>query len=134
MGLVGAARVRGRLKVVSSRDSHQRAAAPPAASARVYFVYVLRCERGAWYVGKSYHWARCFIQHREGRTFYTRVYPPLGIAYTRLCQSEGEALFYECVLTQLLQRLTMKVGGAYYTWPSLSGQGVRRPFLSLDLE
>ncbi len=78
-------------------------------------LYILECENGKWYVGKSTDVQRRFKQHAEGKgSEWTRKYAPIRIAETHRVTSE----FDETNITKGLMKkygIDNVRGGAYAT-------------------
>lgn len=93
------------------------------------FLYVLKCEDDAWYVGVTCNPKQRFNRHWRGEgSLYTTAYKPLKIVYMRAFSRRAEAFFGECSMTSLLRQYALKVGGALRCWPGPSGRGTRSPF------
>jgi len=68
----------------------------PAAPARAYFVYLLRCGDRSLYCGIALDVAARLAQHRAGKgARYTRGRGPLELVAKARCRSQGDALRLE---------------------------------------
>ena len=63
------------------------------ADIKKWFVYVIECDNGSFYVGVSSNIERRFQEHKEGRGGrYTLLHKPVKIIYSESFDSKKEAL------------------------------------------
>jgi putative endonuclease len=69
-----------------------------------YYVYILECSDGSFYVGITNNMDRRLKAHNEGiASRYTRSRRPVKLRYQELCGTRSQALIRECSL-RLLSR------------------------------
>jgi putative endonuclease len=69
-----------------------------------YYVYILECSDGSFYVGITNNMDRRLRAHNEGvASRYTRSRRPVTLKYQELCGTRSQALIRECSL-RLLSR------------------------------
>ena len=63
----------------------------------MFWVYMLRCADGSYYVGHSDDLCKRIAQHRQGvfPTCYTFSRRPIELVYSQDCQTRDEALVLE---------------------------------------
>lgn len=67
-----------------------------------YFVYMLLCKDGSYYIGTTNDVEKRFKVHLSGNgASYTRSHPPLRVVYTEVLNDKSSALKREYVLKQL---------------------------------
>jgi putative endonuclease len=67
-----------------------------------YFVYMLVCEGGSYYLGTTNDVEKRFKAHMSGKgASYTRSHKPLRIVYIEEVVDKSMALRRECVLKKL---------------------------------
>ena len=67
-----------------------------------YFVYMLLCKDGSYYLGTTNNIAKRFQVHQAGRgASYTRSHPPLKVVYTEELPDKSAALRREHTLKRL---------------------------------
>lgn len=70
-----------------------------------YFVYMLLCADGSYYIGITNDLARRYRLHQTGRGgAYTRSHPPIQIVYTETLPDKGSALRRELELKKLTHK------------------------------
>ncbi len=70
-----------------------------------YFVYMLLCEDGSFYLGSTDDVQRRFLAHQSGRgASYTRSHRPVKVVYTEEVSDKSSALKREAVLKKLTHR------------------------------
>ena len=90
---------------------------------RVYYVYILRCEKNCLYTGITSDVERRFREHCEGKgAKYTKTHPPLGVEAVWQSANKNEAARLEYRIKALTKgekeslildgekELTLKVG------------------------
>jgi len=76
----------------------------PAAADAPYYVYIMECSDGSFYIGMTNNLERRLHAHNEGiASKYTRSRRPVTLRYQELCGSRSQALIRECSL-RLLSR------------------------------
>jgi putative endonuclease len=76
----------------------------PAAADAPYYVYIMECSDGSFYIGITNNLERRLRAHNEGiASKYTRSRRPVTLRYQELCGSRSQALIRECSL-RLLSR------------------------------
>ena len=76
----------------------------PAAADAPYYVYIMECSDGSFYIGMTNNLERRLRAHNEGiASKYTRSRRPVALRYQELCGSRSQALIRECSL-RLLSR------------------------------
>ncbi len=74
-----------------------------------YYVYIMECSDGSFYVGITNNLDRRLRAHNEGvASRYTRSRRPVKIRYQELCGTRSQALIRECAL-RLLSRKEKQV-------------------------
>ena len=69
-----------------------------------YYVYILECSDGSFYIGITNDMERRLRAHNEGiASKYTRSRRPVKVRYQELCGTRSQALIRECGL-RLLSR------------------------------
>jgi len=77
---------------------------PPADANSSYYVYILECSDGSFYIGMTNNLERRVHAHNEGiASKYTRSRRPVKLSYQELCGTRSQALIRECGL-RLLSR------------------------------
>ena len=67
-----------------------------------YFVYMLKCQDGSFYLGSTNDVAKRFLAHRAGRgASYTRSHKPIKVVYTEELPDKSTALRREHELKKL---------------------------------
>jgi putative endonuclease len=67
-----------------------------------YVVYMLLCIDGSLYTGVTNNLVRRFGLHLAGKgARYTRSHPPIGVVYSEIYASRGEALVEEARMKRL---------------------------------
>jgi len=67
-----------------------------------YFVYMLLCKDGSYYLGTTNNIAKRFQVHQAGRgASYTHSHPPLKVVYTEELPDKSAALRREHALKRL---------------------------------
>lgn len=77
-----------------------------------YFVYMLLCQGGSYYLGTTNNVAKRFRSHLEGRgASYTRSHKPVRVVYREELPDKSSALKREHVLKKLthLQKKNLMV-------------------------
>lgn len=73
-----------------------------------YYVYILECSDGSFYIGMTNNLERRVRAHNEGvASKYTRSRRPVKLCYQELCGTRSQALIRECGL-RLLSRKEKK--------------------------
>lgn len=77
---------------------------PPVAADAPYYVYILECRDGSFYVGITNNLERRVDAHNAGvASKYTRSRRPVKVRYQEYCGTRSQALIRECGL-RLLSR------------------------------
>jgi putative endonuclease len=85
-------------------DGHPARTDAPEAADAPYYVYILECSDGSFYVGITNNIERRLRAHNEGvASRYTRSRRPVTVRYQELCGTRSQALIRECSL-RLLSR------------------------------
>src|SRR5438105_2773433 len=80
------------------------ASGDPARMDAPYYVYILECSDGSFYIGITNNLERRLKAHNEGiASKYTRSRRPVTLRYQEHCGSRSQALIRECSL-RLLSR------------------------------
>jgi len=82
---------------------------PPLGTDAPYYVYLLECSDGSFYIGMTNNLERRLRAHNEGiASRYTRSRRPVTLRYQELCGTRSQALIRECAL-RLLSRKEKQV-------------------------
>jgi len=77
---------------------------PPATADAPYYVYIMECSDGSFYIGITNDLERRLRAHNEGvASKYTRSRRPVRLCYQEFCGTRSQALIRECSL-RLLSR------------------------------
>jgi len=77
---------------------------PPEIVEAPYYVYILECSDGSFYIGITNNLERRIDAHNAGiASKYTRSRRPVALRYQEFCGSRSQALIRECGL-RLLSR------------------------------
>ena len=67
-----------------------------------YFVYMLKCAGGSFYIGSTNDVEKRFAKHKEGKgASYTRSHKPVSVVYTEEMTDKSSALKREHELKKL---------------------------------
>ena len=59
----------------------------------MWFVYILLCENGSFYIGIALDPQKRLLMHQNGKgARYTKIYKPIAIVYTEQLLSQPEAM------------------------------------------
>jgi predicted GIY-YIG superfamily endonuclease len=59
-----------------------------------YWIYVIELNSGNKYVGQTNNLERRLLEHRQGRSPYTRKHKVKKLIYSEMCNSRSEAIVY----------------------------------------
>lgn len=75
-----------------------------------YFVYMLLCQDGSFYIGSTDEVQKRFAKHQLGKgASYTRSHKPVKVVYTEELVDKSAALKREYVLKQLTHEQKAKL-------------------------
>jgi putative endonuclease len=79
---------------------------------RPYFVYMVRCRDGSFYVGVTDDLERRLMAHNAGvASRYTRARRPVELWYYERCENRQDAIIRSCALRLLSKKEKEALGG-----------------------
>jgi putative endonuclease len=81
-----------------------------------YFVYILQCSDGTFYIGTTNNLEKRLIAHNTSKhgARYTKVRRPVVLVYSENCKTRGKALKREHALKKLTRIEKLNMIGAPY--------------------